>query len=74
MSDNIDAPAGRESPARAPLPPSRANKKPVTCWVSRETHRRLRLLALERDASNQEILSAALAQYLDDAEAGRHSA
>lgn len=50
--------------ARTSLPPSRADKKPVTTYVSRATHRKLRLLGIELDKSNQEMLGEALAAYL----------
>lgn len=45
------------------LPPSRVGKKPVTAYVSRDVHKQLRMLGLELDKSNQEMLSEALEDY-----------
>ena len=45
-------------------PPSRVGKKPVTAYVSKEIYRRIRLLGIELEKSNQDIVKDALADYL----------
>ena len=48
-----------------PKPPSRAGKKPVTAYVNRDTHKRLRILGIELDKSNQVMVHEALLTYLE---------
>ena len=48
----------------AQRPPSRAGKKPVTAYVSKDKHKQLRLLGIELDKSNQEMVTEALDMYL----------
>ncbi len=45
-------------------PPSRVGKKPVTAYVSKEEHKRLRRLGVELDKSTQQIITEALADYM----------
>ncbi len=45
-------------------PPSRVGKKPVTAYVSKEEHKRLRKLGIELDKSTQQIISEALTDYM----------
>ena len=52
-------------PGRAPLPPSRQGKKPVTAYVGRDAHRQLRKLGIDVDKSNQEMIAEALNDYFE---------
>lgn len=57
----------RSTPADKPrgkLPPSRAGKKPVTAYVSRDIYKQLRLLGIELEKSNQQMVSEAVEDYL----------
>ena len=53
-----------QDPLRPSLPPSRAGKKPVTAYVDKDVHKRLRLLGIELEKSTQQMLSEALEAYL----------
>ena len=53
------------TPPRQARPPSRVGKRPVTSYVDKATHKRLRMLAIELEKSNQQILHEALQDYLD---------
>ena len=46
-------------------PPSRVGKKPVTAYVSLEEHKRLRRLGVDLDKSTQQIITEALAAYME---------
>lgn len=56
---------------KAPMPPARAStrapsrrgKKPVTAYVPKDVHKRLRLLGIELDKSTQEMITEALDDY-----------
>lgn len=50
--------------SKTPQPPSRAGKKPVTAYVDKDVHKALRLLGIETEKSTQEMLSEAVADYL----------
>ena len=45
-------------------PPSRVGKKPVTAYVSKDEHKRLRRLGIELDKSTQQMVTEALAEYM----------
>lgn len=53
-------------PQRSQRPPSRVGKKPVTAYVSKDVHRRLRLLGIDLEKSNQEMLEEALDAYFKE--------
>ncbi len=46
-------------------PPSRQGKKPVTAYVDKEIHKQLRVLGLDLEKSNQEMIVEALNDYLE---------
>lgn len=52
-------------PVMANRPPSRQGKKPVTAYVDKQIHRRLRSLGLELEKSNQEMIVEALNDYFE---------
>lgn len=43
--------------------PSREGKKPVTAYVTKEVHKQLRVLGIELEKSNQEMITEALNDY-----------
>ena len=45
-------------------PPSRVGKKPVTAYVTKEEHKRLRQLGITLDKSTQQIITEALTDYM----------
>jgi len=49
---------------RYPKPPSRSGKKPVTAYVDPSMHKQLRMLAVDRDTSSQQLLVEALEEFL----------
>lgn len=52
-----------------PVPKKREGEKRLTLALDGETYRRLRLHAVETDQTHQNILEAALAEYLNRANA-----
>lgn len=52
-----------------PVPKKREGKKRLTLALDGETYRRLRMHAAETDQTHQDILEAALAEYLNRANA-----
>ncbi len=50
-------------PDRAPRASGREGKKPVTAYVSKRVHKQLRILGIELEKSNQEMITEALDDY-----------
>ena len=64
------ADTGAAQRGATPKPPTkRAGEKRLTLALDRTTYRRLRLHAVDTDRTHQDILEAALAEYLNRASA-----
>ena len=44
-------------------PPSREGKKPVTAYLEKDVHKQLRVLGIDLEKSNQEMIIEALNDY-----------
>ena len=55
-------PQPRKTPAR---PPSREGKKPVTAYLEKDAHKQLRVLGIDLEKSNQDMIIEALNDYFE---------
>lgn len=46
-------------------PPSREGKKPVTAYLEKDVHKQLRVLGIDLEKSNQEMIIEALNDYFE---------
>lgn len=55
----------RKKVPKTAQPPSRSGKKPVTAYVEKTAHKQLRLLGLDLEKSNQDMIVEALNDYFE---------
>lgn len=55
-------PRANDKPSR---PPSREGKRPVTAYLEKDAHKQLRVLGIDLEKSNQEMIIEALNDYFE---------